>query len=524
MKIALQGDCGPLADATRAEAQRRGHEVVAHDAECVIFFPGKYEQLRALIQAGGFRRLVLRSHASAYGIDTKNPGFMSESRTSLSDADAPEQRWLVREELAARHPSWAAVRLSSVLDAGEGDVAVRKLRGRIATTLLGQDPNLQFISLRDAARALVAAAESNACGIFNAAGAGAVPLRAALRAAGTMHIPVPRTAFRLAGKRSIDELRYNWTISGERAAGELGFRPELSTVEALREWLRSKPGAHPERLRERYDDWGLDEDYIRRWSWWFDFLQKLYWRVEYEGVEHVPESGRAVIIGNHRGFMPFDGVMCLRLVQRHRRRIIRYLIVPGLLKFPVLYDFIIKLGGVIANQENAARLLAAENLVGIFPEGVRGAFELYRRAYQSRDYANSAVAPIAVANQAPIVPVAAVGHAEAFPVLARIHWSYLKREYTWPYLPITPTFPLAPVPLPSKWHIRFLPPVPLTGLAPADAENRPLMAEFSRYLQHIVQSNVDDMRARRRWIFWGRIFDGRAPERPAFTARQSAAR
>ena len=33
-----------------------------------------------------------------------------------------------------------------------------------------------------------------------------------------------------------------------------------------------------------------------------------------------------------------------------------------------------------------------------------------------------------------------------------------------PYLPIAPMFPLASVPLPSKWHVRVLPPVALEGL------------------------------------------------------------
>src|SRR5579859_1046299 len=160
MKIAFHGDCGPLANATRAELQSRGHTVVSADPECVLFFPGSTEKLAELIEAGGFQRLVLRSHASAYGMSTKNPGFMTETRASLLPDDASEQRWLEAEAIAARHPNWAAVRLSSVLDAGEGDIAVRKLGGSIATTLLGQDPNTQFIALRDAARALVAAAES----------------------------------------------------------------------------------------------------------------------------------------------------------------------------------------------------------------------------------------------------------------------------------------------------------------------------------------------------------------------------
>lgn len=124
---------------------------------------------------------------------------------------------------------------------------------------------------------------------------------------------------------------------------------------------------------------------------------------------------------------------------------------------------------------------------------------------------------MAVENQAPIIPAVVVGHAEIFPILGRIDWSYLTREYGWPYLPIAPMFPLAPVPIPSKWHVRVLAPVPVRGLKPSDAGNAKLMKEFSRYVQNIMQRNIEDMRAKRRHIFWGKVLDGTAPPVQPFT-------
>jgi 1-acyl-sn-glycerol-3-phosphate acyltransferase len=269
-------------------------------------------------------------------------------------------------------------------------------------------------------------------------------------------------------------------------------------------------------LRNAYDDYGLDLDYIRAWSWWFAFLRNVYWRIDFEGMENVPEDGPALYTSNHRGFMPLDAVMHLSLVLTHRKRTIRFLIIPSLLKFPFLCNFLTKLGGVIACQENAARLFAEGNVVGIFPEGIRGAFTPYKQWFQLRDFSKSAFARIAIENQVPIIPTAVVGHAEIFPILARINSSYVTREFGWPYLPIAPMFPLAPIPIPSKWHMRILPPVPLAGLKPADAENVRLVRDFSRYIQDIVQTNIDDMRRKRTSIFWGKVLDGNAPPRPAF--------
>jgi 1-acyl-sn-glycerol-3-phosphate acyltransferase len=527
MRVAIHGTRGPLAEATSKQLQARGHQLTETEPECVIFFPGQpgesataaaLNTLAALVQRGGFRRLVLRSHACAFGSHSKNPGLLREDRISLLPDDVPEQHWLTAERIAARSPGWAAVRLAPVLHGEEDNLLTRRLRARVATVIAGRDPNVQFLSVSDAARALVAAAESRAAGIFNVGGAGAIPLRKALKAAGTLPIPIPEILLPLLGNRSIEVLQYNWTVATDRAAGELGFQPQLSTVAALAEFLRLKTHSHPERLRHSYDDWGLDLEYLRAWGWWFTFLRRIYWRIDVEGMENVPAQGRAMLISNHRGFMPLDAVMHLSLILTFRQRVTRFLILHGLLRFPFLSNFLTKVGGVIATRENAARLFQSENLVGLFPEGIRGTFTPYKQAYKLRDFAKSSWAEMAVENQAPIIPVAVVGHAEIFPIIGRIKWGYVTRQYGWPYLPIAPLFPLAPIPIPSKWHVRILEPAPLQGLTPQDARNCRLMQEFSHYIQQVMQTNIDDMVVRRKRVFWGRILDGTAPSRPRFDA------
>ena len=518
MRIALLGFDGPLARETRAELARRGHVASEASADCAIYFPGSTEDLERLVQRGGFQRLVLRSHASAYGFSAKNPGLMTEERVSLLPDGAPEQRWLRSEQIASRFPNWAAVRLTNVLSQGEGDLLVHQLAGKAAMPLAGRDPNVQFISLRDAARALVSAAESQATGLFNAAGAGAIPLKKAFCAAGTMRFPVPKPLhFSSDHGASIEELEYNWTVSGERAARDLGFTPDLSTIEALAEFVKNKPSARLELLQRPYDDWGLDTDYIRAWGWWFAFLRKVYWRIDFEGMENIPPSGRAMFISNHRGFMPLDAVMHLSLLLTYTGRIVRFIIIPGLLKIPFLCNFLTKLGGVIATQRNVNLLFDKDSLVGTFPEGIRGTFIPYKSTYRLRNFSKSAFARMAIENQAPIVPAAVIGHAEIFPIIGRINWGYVTKEFDWPYFPIAPPFPFLPLaPNPSKWHVRILKPVSVAGLKPEDARNDKLVRDLSRYVQDIMQQNIDQMLARRKHIFWGRVLDGTAPAIPAF--------
>src|ERR1041385_5745485 len=115
MKIAILGNGGPLAQATGAVLQRHGHQLESDAGDCAIFFPGSPDQLRQAIARGGYRRLILRSYAYAYGSSTKNPGMMAEDRVSLLPEGAPERRWLELETIAAGHPNSAIVRLTNVL-------------------------------------------------------------------------------------------------------------------------------------------------------------------------------------------------------------------------------------------------------------------------------------------------------------------------------------------------------------------------------------------------------------------------
>ena len=103
MKVALLGEeDGALARATRQELTRRGHGVVpaAADADCVIYFPARQDSLEALRHLPSTRRIVVRSHAAAYGAVPKNPGELTEERPALLADDAPEHLWLRAEKLA----------------------------------------------------------------------------------------------------------------------------------------------------------------------------------------------------------------------------------------------------------------------------------------------------------------------------------------------------------------------------------------------------------------------------------------
>ena len=70
---------------------------------------------------------------------------------------------------------------------------------------------------------------------------------------------------------------------------------------------------------EQVDDFGLDPAYEARVQPLLDLLYERYFRVRIEGAEHIPREGAALLVCNHAGTLPWDGVM-LKTALRHARR------------------------------------------------------------------------------------------------------------------------------------------------------------------------------------------------------------
>ncbi len=480
----------------------------------------------------GVRHFVLLSSAEVYGASHHNTGFLAESQMLLRrTGKSLASRWLELESLAAfylgegRETRLVILRPTATPVPGGGDYYSRLLRARVAVTLPGHDPTLQVLSPKDLADAVRCAVEGTRGGVYNVAPDGVVPLRAALRLAGARRLPVPRLlqrpvrfALARAGlchpSEQLEYVRYSWTVSNEKGKRELGFSPRRSSAEALREFRAAERGHISQAAaRAGFDDFGMDREYIAAFGrTLFKFLHDRYWRVEYEGLGHVPREGRAVLVGVHRGFMPWDAVMALHLLVRELGRYPRFLIHPGLVKFPFLFNFHTKLGGVIACQENADRLLARGELLAIYPEGIRGAFALYRDAYRLGKFGRDEFVKMAIRHRAPIVPFINVGSAETFPIFAKLDWGWWKRRTEWPFFPITPTWPLLPVPLPSKWHTRFLAPLHVERRYPPEAADDPAAVRaVGREVRARMQEAMDEMLRRRKHVFYGSVFEeGRA--------------
>lgn len=242
------------------------------------------------------------------------------------------------------------------------------------------------------------------------------------------------------------------------------------------------------------DDWGFDEEFADAVYPLFGFMYDRWWRVQAEGVARVPAHGRALLAANHAGILPWDAtMMAVALMREHPLpRPPRFLVLNWAFHLPYAGVALRKVGGVVASPYNAMRLLEEDQLVAVFPEGVKGAGKDWRDRYRLQRFGRGGFVEIALRTGAPIVPVAVVGSEEIYPKIAEA--PLLARLTGSPYFPITPTFPwlgpLGLVPLPSRWRIEFCDPIDTAGYGPEAAADRTLVFELTERVRDTIQQKI----------------------------------
>jgi 1-acyl-sn-glycerol-3-phosphate acyltransferase len=258
--------------------------------------------------------------------------------------------------------------------------------------------------------------------------------------------------------------------------------------EALRRAARRLEGDYPE------DDWGYDEEFVEIVYPFFQFLYERWWRVRTTGAHLVPPHGRVLLVSNHAGILPWDATMISFALRREHPlpRLPRFLVLNWAFDLPWISVAMRKVGGVVASPYNALRLLEQDELVAVFPEGVKGTGKPFRERYRLQRFGRGGFVEIALRTRAPIVPVAVVGSEEIYPKLGDA--STLARLIGAPFFPLTPTFPwlgpLGVVPLPSKWRIEFCEPIDTSAYGPDGADDRSLVFELSEQVRDTIQQKL----------------------------------
>ena len=255
------------------------------------------------------------------------------------------------------------------------------------------------------------------------------------------------------------------------------------------------------------DEFGLDPIFATKAKVFFNLLYEKWWRIETIGINNIPSTGRALLVSNHSGGIPIDGAMIVTSIFKEHpaQRITRPLVEDFAYYMPFVNSFLIRTGSVRASQENAERLLEKDQLVIVFPEGLKGIGKLYKYRYQLQRFGRGGYIKLAMKTHSPLIPVAVVGAEEAYPIIGRIDW--LGKLFGAPYLPMTPFFPwlgpMGAIPLPTKWYIKYGEPIDMSRYSEEDIEDDILINKLSEQVRTRIQEMLIEVLKQRRSIFFG---------------------
>ncbi|MFG3206775.1 lysophospholipid acyltransferase family protein [Streptomyces sp. NPDC048192] len=235
-------------------------------------------------------------------------------------------------------------------------------------------------------------------------------------------------------------------------------------------------------------------------------VYEKYFRVDVKGIENIPADGGALIVANHSGTLPLDGLMMQVAVHDHHPadRHLRLLAADLVFVLPVVNELARKLGHTLACAEDAERLLSQGELVGVMPEGFKGIGKPFSERYKLQRFGRGGFVSTALRQGVPIIPCSIVGAEEIYPMIGNA--KTLARVLGFPYFPLTPTFPwlgpLGAIPLPTKWTIQFGEPIPTDGYPPEAAEDPMLMFNLTDQVREQIQHTLYKLLVQRRSVFF----------------------
>lgn len=291
----------------------------------------------------------------------------------------------------------------------------------------------------------------------------------------------------------------DWLAAGHAAAREVfGDDWERRLAELMAFVRRRLEGDY------EVDDYGFDRELTERF-----FMTALrpiaekWFRLEVRGLENIPAEGGALVVSNHSGTVPLDGLMTMLAVHDHAHRFLRPLGADLVFKLPVVSSLARKGGATLACVEDAERMLSGGELVGVWPEGFKGIGKPFSERYKLQRFGRGGFVSAALRTGVPIVPLSVVGAEEIYPLVGNM--PSLARLLGVPYIPITPFFPwlgpLGMVPLPSKWILEFGEPIRTDAYDAGEAEDPMLVFNVTDQVRETIQHTLFDLLRDRNGVF-----------------------
>ncbi|HET7431920.1 MAG TPA: lysophospholipid acyltransferase family protein [Nocardioides sp.] len=221
-------------------------------------------------------------------------------------------------------------------------------------------------------------------------------------------------------------------------------------------------------------------------------LAEKWFRIEVRGAENLPDDGGALVGSNHSGTVPVDALMTMFTVHEETGRFLRPLGADLVFRLPFVSTLARRGGATLACNEDAERMLAGGELVGVWPEGFKGIGKPFNERYKLQRFGRGGFVAAALRTRVPIVPLSVVGAEEIYPLVGNI--PPLARLLGLPYVPVTPLFPwlgpLGMVPLPSKWLMEFGEPIRTDEYDDGAADDPMLVFNVTDQVRETIQQSL----------------------------------
>jgi 1-acyl-sn-glycerol-3-phosphate acyltransferase len=235
----------------------------------------------------------------------------------------------------------------------------------------------------------------------------------------------------------------------------------------------------------------------------FEKAYRSWFRVEWEGLENLPEKGGALLVSNHAGMMPVDGGLIQHGIQDEAQRRVYMLAHHGFFRIPFMGRMMNRIGTVVAHPDNAHRLLSEDDqLVLVFPEGEKGPVKPKSERYRLQRFGRGGFVETAMRAGVPIVPIALMGTEDVTPTLASLDLGGRRFPLTWNALFLGPLLG-AIAPLPAKIRARVLPPVHFDAPRDLPSYPRSLLMDAAESIRGDMQTQLDGMYAARQSVWFG---------------------
>jgi 1-acyl-sn-glycerol-3-phosphate acyltransferase len=236
--------------------------------------------------------------------------------------------------------------------------------------------------------------------------------------------------------------------------------------------------------------------YMRRFADYFD--------AEVRGLHHVPETGGALLVGNHSGGGLTPDTSAVWASWYEERGYDRPLIGLGFdaaFTVPVLGDVMRKIGQVPASRENAGRALDEGLPVLVYPGGDKDLFRPWTERNLIDFHGRTGFVKLALEKQVPVIPVVGQGGHDAIFVLTRgegiaralgadrVRLGALPLIWQLPW-GISPPFPIY-LPLPAKITVEVCEPLDWTGYGPDAADDCGVVEQCYAELVDVMQQTLD---------------------------------